>query len=431
MEILIDFFFRDPVVRWVLMAVILMCASAAIVGCFTFLRKRALVGDAISHAILPGICLAFIIAETKNPFILMLGAFASGWLGLITIDFITNRTKLKTDAALGLVLSVFYGFGILLLTTIQNSGNASQSGLDKFLFGNAAAMMQSDAITFGLFSLVLIILVFLLFNPLKLVTFDRKFAIAKGIPVKRLELLLSVLTVFAIAIGIQAVGVVLMAALLITPASAARFWTHDLKWMIFLAAVFAVVSGITGTFISYTLPKMPTGPWIVTILSTIAIFSIIFGFKKGVLSKLRLRRLNKKKILRENILKCLYHLGEKAGNFDKFWSTWEILEKREMNKAQLKYGLKQLQSRNLVILKGNAAKFSELGKEEGRRVTKIHRLWEIYLTKYMKMAPDHVHNDAEAMEHLITPEIEKDLEYHLKFPLIDPHDSPVPYKDLK
>ncbi|WP_020530785.1 iron chelate uptake ABC transporter family permease subunit [Flexithrix dorotheae] len=431
MELIIDFFFKDPVVRWVLMAVILMCASAAIVGCFTFLRKRALVGDAISHAILPGICLAFIIAQTKNPMVLMLGAFGSGWLGLITIDFITNRTKLKTDAALGLVLSVFYGFGILLLTTIQNSGNASQSGLDKFLFGNAAAMMQSDAITFGLFSLVLIILIFILFNPLKLVTFDRNFAISRGIPVKRLELLLSVLTVFAIAIGIQAVGVVLMAALLITPASAARFWTHDLKWMIFLAAAFAVISGIMGTFISYTLPKMPTGPWIVTILSTIAIISIIFGFKKGILSKVRLRRLNKKKILRENILKCLYHLGEKAGNFDKFWSTWEILEKREMNKAQLKSGLKQLESRNLVILKGNAAKFSELGKEEGRRVTKIHRLWEIYLTKYMKMAPDHVHNDAEAMEHLITPEIEKDLEVHLKFPLIDPHDSPVPYKDLK
>ena len=425
----IDFvLLKDPNVRWVVIAVTLICTSASVVGCFAFLRKRALIGDAISHAILPGICLAFIIAQTKNPLILLVGAFVSGWAGILAIDLIVARSKIKTDAALGLVLSVFYGIGILLLTVIQSSGNAAQSGLDKFLFGKAAAMTLDDIVVFAAFGVLLLIIVLALFNAFKLISFDRDFAVAKGFPVRRLEFTLSVLTVLAIAIGIQAVGVVLMAAFLIAPAAAARYWTHRLEVMVFVAVGFSVVSGLMGTYVSYVVPNMPTGPWIVTVMSVLTIVSVIIGRQKGVLYRWLQQRRNERKILRENILKCLYHLGEIDGNFEALRSRTEIRQRRGIRPPDLKKGLKRLHNLHLVSLIDNHARLTPEGVSRGARITKIHRLWELYLTRYMQLPADHVHDDAEAIEHIITPELERELERQLAFPTLDPHNQPITYK---
>lgn len=426
---LTDFFLlQDPNVRWVVIAVVLMSISASVTGCFTFLRKRALVGDAISHAILPGVCLAFMFTHVKNPFILLIGATLSGWLGLLCIDFITTRTRIKPDTALGLVLSVFYGFGIFLLTIIQSSGNAAQSGLNNFLFGNAAAMIQEDVFTFAIFSSVLIFIILLFFNPFRLVIFDRDFAGVSGYPVEKLELLLSFLTVLAIAIGIQAVGVVLMSALLITPAASARYWTERLLQMMVLSAIFAAISGVSGAYVSYALPHMPTGPWIVMFLTFFALLSVLFGNKKGVVAKLIQQRRNNQKMLLENILKCLYHLGEAEGVFGKPYTIEEIQNKRLMSLSELKRGCKKLQKDGLLSIDTNQRiKLTPAGAKEGERVTRVHRLWEIYLTKYMQLPADHVHDDAEAIEHIITPEVEKQLEDLLGKPLIDPHQTPIPY----
>lgn len=427
-EIFTDFFLlRDPNVRWVVLGVIFMCASSAVAGCFTFLRKRALVGDAISHAILPGICLAFMLAQSKNPLILLSGAVVTGWLSLLTIDFITNRTRLHSDTALALVLSVFYGIGIFLLTIIQNSGIASQSGLDKFLFGKAAAMVREDVIVFVTFSLLLFAAVALLYQPFKLLIFDRDYAQARGFPVRRLDLVLSLLTVFAIAIGIQAVGVVLMAALLITPAAAARYWTDRLWVMLLLAAGFAIMSGIAGTFVSFSVPKMPTGPWIVLILSVAAVFSILFGSRKGAVAMWLKRKRHAHKVLRENILKCLYHLGESHGNLKAPRDYAKIMERRPMTRDALKKGLKLLQLRRLVKTGHGTAALTNRGLEEARRIVRIHRLWEIYISRFMHLPSDHVHEDAEAVEHIITSDLEKELESRLGRPPFDPHNMPIPY----
>src|SRR5690606_26925984 len=179
----------DPNVRYVTLGSILLTASSAIVGTFTFLNKRALVGDAIAHAVLPGICLGFILAGTKNPLFLIGGAFLTGWISLVVVDFIVARTRLKEDTAIGLVLSVFFGFGIVLLTVIQKSGNAAQSGLDHFLFGKAAALVGEDLYTFAIVAVVLLITVFLLFKEFTLMAFDKDFARAIGLPVRRLELI--------------------------------------------------------------------------------------------------------------------------------------------------------------------------------------------------------------------------------------------------
>ncbi len=421
------FLLQDPNVRWVVMAVLLMSVSASVTGCFTFLRKRALVGDAIAHAILPGVCLAFMFTQVKNPIWLLLGATVSGWVGLLCIDFITNHTKLKPDTALSLVLSVFYGFGVFLLTIIQRTGSAAQSGLNNFLFGNAAAMVQEDVRTFALFSGVLLFIIVLLYHPFRLVIFDRDFASVRGFPVKRLELLLSFLTVLAIAIGIQAVGVVLMAALLITPAASARYWSEQLLPMMLLAAIFAAISGVSGAYVSYALPHMPTGPWIVMFLTLFAMGSVLFGKRKGVIAELAQRRRNRKKMLHENILKCLYHLGEKDKKWGLPYSIDQMQEHRHIPLRELKKGIRTLTQQGFLERNQEKVLLTPNGVREGQRVTRVHRLWEIYLTKYMQLPADHVHDDAEAIEHIITPELEKQLEDLLGKPLSDPHATPIPY----
>jgi manganese/zinc/iron transport system permease protein len=419
----------DPNVRFVVAGCILLTVSSAIVGCFTFLRKRALLGDAVAHSVLPGVCLSFMIAGTKNPFVLLIGAFLTGWLSLLAIDYITRNTKLKEDTAIGLILSVFFGVGILLLTNIQHSGNAAQSGLDSFLFGKAASLMMDDILIFGTVGIILIVIVFLFYKELFLISFDENFARTVGLPVKTIELLLSTLTVMAVVVGIQAVGVVLMAAMLITPAAAARYWTSKLTSMIFIAVLLSIISGIGGAFVSYQEKNMPTGPWIVMIISVIAILSFLFSPQKGIVARLYLQRKHKLKILKENILKLLFQLGEKEKDFLSERGIDQIIEKRAMQKTELIKGLRLLRLEGYVS-KGKAGwKLTIEGKEQGQRVTRLHRLWEMYLTEYLKIAPDHVHDDAESMEHIITPEIEKKLEEQLHYPKRDPHSTEIPYKN--
>ena len=419
--------FSEPNIRYVTFGSILLCSSAAVVGSFIFLKKKALVGDAVAHSVLPGVCLGFLLAGNKNPVLLISGAFITGWLSLVIIDYISARSKIKEDTAIGLILSVFFGIGILLLTYIQHTGNASQSGLDHFLFGKAAAMVSSDVNIFSGIAFTLIIAVALFFKEFTLISFDSDFAKTIGFPVKRLELVLTTLTVLAIVAGIQAIGVVLMAAILITPAAAARFWTNNLKTMVFLAAGFGGFSGLVGAFISYAAPAMPTGPWIVMVISFVALFSFFFAPQKGIVMKLISRKKMENRMRDENILKLLFQLGQKDGNYYKQRSVEEILAKRPFKPKQLITGLERLRSQGFLENGAGSWKFTQAGQKKGARMVKLHRLWEVYLTRYLRIASDHVHEDAETIEHIITPDLEAKLEKLLEYPVKDPHQSDIPY----
>lgn len=427
-EMLFEFFsFQNPNVRYVVMGSILLSISSAIVGCFTFLKKKALVGDVVSHAVLPGICISFMISGTKDPFFLILGAFISGWLSILVMDLITQNSKIKEDTATGLSLSVFFGVGILLLTMIQHSGNAAQTGLDSFLFGKAAALIGKDLIAFSIIAGVILLVVLLFYKEFKLVAFDVAYARAIGIPVKWIEFLLTSVTVMAVVTGIQAVGVVLMAAMLITPAAAARFWTNRLSVMLVLASLFGAFSGVAGAFISYTAPSMPTGPWIVMVLSIIAICSFFLAPGKGILIRMLKQRNIQLQLLEENLLKSFYKIGEFSEDFKASRSQAELEEVRRFSHSQLKGGLKRLASQGFIKRKNGKWSLTTEGYRKGQRVVKLHRLWELYLTKYLRIAPDHVHEDAETIEHVITPELEQRLEKLLDFPEEDPHHSTIPY----
>lgn len=430
MNPLIEFFsFSDPNIRYVVLGSVLLTASSAIVGTFTFLNKRSLIGDAIAHAVLPGICLGFIVAGTKNPLVLIIGAFITGWLSLIVVEYITRKTRIKEDTAIGLVLSVFFGIGILMLTVIQKSGNASQSGLDHFLFGKAAALVGSDLIAFLIVAGILLVVVYIMFKEFALLAFDKAYAKSIGYPVRTLELILTSLIVLAVVIGIQAVGVVLMAAILITPAAAARFWTDKVVIMVFLASAFGAFSGLAGAYISFVAPAMPTGPWIVIVISMIAFISFFLAPKRGVVYRLIRQNNIRQTINNENVLKVLYQLGEENKNFFIPRHLDEIIRRRKYEKSTLQSILRRLLSQGYVEQTGNLWSLSDAGKNKAQRVVKIHRLWELYLTTYMKIAPDHVHEDAETIEHLLTPELEAELEKQLGYAKLDPHQTNIPYHE--
>lgn len=427
MHSLIDFFsFSDPNVRYVVVGNVLLSASAAMVGAFILLQKKALVGDAVSHAVLPGICAAFLFSGSKNTAFMLVGAFVTGWLALVAIDYITAKSKIKKDAAIGLVLSVFFGAGMVMMTYIQQSGNAAQSGLDHFIFGKAATLIGLDLIIFSILAAVLLIVVGLFFKAFALVAFDRPYAQALGYPVRKLDLLLTSLTVLAVVTGITAVGVVLMAAMLITPAAAARYWTDNIRRMVGIAVAFGMFAGLAGAYISYTAPSMPTGPWMVVVSSAIAFFSFFFAPRKGIVPKLYTQRRNQRVIAEENTLKIFYHLGERTGHFNGMRHFNELTGAREVDKPLLEATLKRLVAQKLLISQGDQWGLTDGGWRKATRVVRLHRLWELYLTSYMNIAADHVHDDAETIEHILTPELERELEAQLGYPDKDPHDTEIP-----
>jgi len=412
---------------YVVIGCLLIGASTALVGCFSVLNKKALIGDAVAHSVLPGICLAFLLFETKNPFILLCGAFITGWLSIILVDVIIQNSRIKTDAAIGIVLSAFFGGGILLLTYIQHSGNAAQSGLDHFLFGQAAAMVGQDVYLFLGMSIFLIIIVAIFFQPFRLIIFDQHYAEALGMPVKRYEILLSSITVLAVTVGIQSVGVVLMAALLITPAVAARSWTDNLKWMLAIAAFVGAFASVVGAYISLIAPSMPTGPWVIVVLTMLGLFSVLFAPQRGILVKKWKQRRNFSQILEENVLKLLYQLEEKDPREGEFHTKQDMLIRRDMGDDYLSLSLRRLVKKTLIKQEGDNYRLTKEGRKIGKRMVKIHRLYELYLTDILKLPSDHVHETAEYIEHVLTPELEIQLEAVLGYPTEDPHNSPIPY----
>lgn len=420
--------FSDPNAGIVTLGTMFIGLSAAVVGSFAFLRKRALVGDAIAHAILPGIALAFMFTQSKNPFILMSGALVAGWIAMLLIEGITRNSKLKPDTSIGLILSVFFGFGILLITSIQHTGAGNQAGLDQFLFGKAAAMRQSDLKAYIIVAAVLLIAVLFFYKEFKLISFNPEFAKSKGLPVGLLQFVLSSITVLAIATGIQAVGVVLMAALLITPPAAARAWTERLGIMLVISGFLGALSGFVGSYISFTAPRMPTGPWIVMSLSGLALLSLFLAPGRGVLARILRQRNNRRKIISENLLKALYHLREEEQGAGAF-SREEILSKRHFQRLELQQALNILRRKLWITEESGVIRLTRMGADEARRVVRLHRLWEMYLTQRLRMKADHIHPNAETIEHIITPEIEEQLLHELDYPEVDPHQSPIPYSE--
>lgn len=424
MEDFVYFFtFQDPSIAWVVLGITLLGVGSAYVGTFSFLDKKALLGDAISHAVLPGICLGFMVAGEKNPVYIVTGAFLSGAVATFMSSWLKRNTKLSEDTIIATILSVFFGFGIVLLTALQKSGNPEIAGLNSFIFGNAIGISEADLMLYGGLSLVIILVLTVLLKEFRLMVFDPEYGKAIGFPMKSISFLFNVLMILAVVIGIQAIGVVLMAALLITPGAAARFWTDRLNPLLILAALFSVLSGILGTYVSFVLPQMPTGPWVVVFLSLFALISFLISPKSGIIFRYFARRKYLRKTHRDHLMKALYKAKE---NGKSGLTIEEIYQLYPYQKAATNHSISALLKSTFISKNQSIINLTDRGISEGMRIVRLHRLWELYLNESMNIAPDHVHDSAEQLEHLITPELEALLEKRLNYPALDPHQETIP-----
>ncbi len=419
--------FRDYNTRVVIIGTTLLGLAAGLIGTFLLLRKRALLSDTISHATLPGIALAFILmsltlGDGKNLIGLITGAAVFSVLGTATVLFIQNHSRLKDDAALGIVLSVYFGLGIALmgLATRMETGNAA--GLSSFIYGKTASMLFFDAMLIALTALVSILFCILFFKEFALICFDADYGATQGWPVARLDFLMMTLVVVVTVIGLQAVGLILVVALLIIPASSARFWTFDLKHMLWLSAVFGAVSGMLGSGISALMANLPAGAVIVLTASVVFLFSMVFGSARGILrlvyERLRLRR----RITEENLLRDIYEWFERSDPAGGGRSATTVTERplpriedllfnRSWSSRHLQRAIRRMQSAGLIEIDRNGGLgFTLDGDRTAREVVRKHRLWEAYLISHADVAPGMVDLSADRIEHVLDQEIINKLE---------------------
>lgn len=302
--------FSDYTLRTVALGAGVLGIVSGALGSYAVLRKQALLGDAVSHAALPGIAIAFMLTGSKAPLVLVLGAAIAGWLATLLMISIVKTTRLKDDSVLGLLLSVFFGFGLVLLTFIQRTPNAAKAGLDKFLFGQAATLLASDVITMSILGLIVLAFVALLWKEFKLLSFDPAFGASLGFRMRFLDVALTTLIVVAIVVGLQTVGVVLMSAMFVAPASAARQWTDRLVGMIALAGLFGAIAGVSGAVISSSTTHLPTGPTIVLCVSVLVFISLFFAPNRGLVWSWARRQRNKRQLRIDSVLGDLYTLSQ-------------------------------------------------------------------------------------------------------------------------
>lgn len=421
--------FKDINALWVLSGSILLGMSASVIGAFAFLRKRSLIGDALAHAALPGIMMAFILFQTRDPLLMFLGAVGSSFIGFFIIDWLPKNSKIKPDAALAITLSFFFALGLMLLSYIQNLEVPNKSGLDQVLFGQAAAMTQNDITLLAIVSLVILCSVALFFHKFRLIALNHQYAKTLGLNVKFYEFLLSVLIVMSVVVGLQLVGVVLMAAVLLTPVAAARYWSNSLSHILILSAIIGACSAIISTQISYLAPAMPTGPWMVVSLSSLFLLSLLFAPEKGLIKRqLDLVKL-RQKVTEENILRTLYKLIERKKFKQKDFNQADILSLRSVNPDNLNKVLKRLCDKALIESSSKGYRLTYSGLEMATQLTRRHRLWENYLNEYASLPPEQVHQQAERIEHILTDVQEAQLKQELINAELDPHGNPIPSID--
>ena len=412
--------------RVVILGTTLLGAAAGLVGSFTVLRKRALMGDALSHAALPGICLAFITANAlgangKSLPILLCGAAISGVLGVITILAIRQLTRLKEDTALGIVLSVFFGAGISLLGVIQQMTAGHAAGLEAFIYGKTASMGAQDAQWIGGAALICLLTCLLFFKEFKLLCFDEGFAGSRGMPVVTLDLTLMALVVIITIVGLQAVGLILMIALLVIPAASARFWTERMAHVSAMSALLGAISGLLGAAMSALFAKLPSGAMIVLVCTAFFAISMIGGPARGVLVRWWRRWQLNRAVDRQHLLRAMYEILEATPRLDASptgrshrVSLDQLLGKRSWNMGRLRREVQRAQRMGLVSNGPDQVWLTARGMAEAERLTRQHRLWELYLITHADIAPSRVDRDADAIEHVLEPALVAELEQLLE-----------------
>lgn len=427
------FSFRDPAIRHIMLGCVFMGINFGLLGTFIVVRRMALMGDTLSHAVLPGVAVGFMFTMSKHPGWILLGATLAGLLGTALVSWVSRTTKLKQDAALGMVLATFFALGICLIKMIESVPSVNKSGLDHFFYGQAAALGESDLVMMGTTAALAVIIVALLYPSLLATSFDHVFSRSVGLPERGLYHLLMFLLALATVVALQAVGALMVSAMLITPAATAFLVTKRLHMMLLVATGLAVAAGVLGAFLSFVGEglvnrALPTGPSMA--LCAGAFFALAFFFSPyhGYLFKWYRRFSQSRQITIENTLKAIYQAMEA----DRFQHEGVPVSRlaanaRETMEATLKR-LKNLVRDRLATMasSGDVVYLTPSGLQHASRIVRNHRLWELYLTSQADYEADHVHADAEKVEHILQEETVMRLERYLDYPEQDPHGKRIP-----
>ncbi len=362
-------FLFDYTLRTVALGAGVLGAVAGSMGCFAVLRRQSLLGDAISHAALPGIGIAFLLTGTRATPVLVLGAAIAGWIGTLFVLAVVRNSRIPEDSALGIVLSVFFGLGLVILTFVQRQPTAAQAGLDTFLFGQAATLLARDvAMIAGVGALTLLLLA-LFWKEFKLLAFDREFGATMGFPMTRIDVFLTSLLVVAIVLGLQTVGVVLMSALVVAPAAAARQWTDSLSVMVVLAGFLGGVAGVAGALVSATGGGIPTGPTIVLVASALVVISILFAPRRGLVVAMLLRRRVRREVRADAVLTDLYAMSAQHGDSGEHPHSVAALEAASERAVGVRRSLEELEARGWAAERGAGGwVLTPGGRERARQI---------------------------------------------------------------
>lgn len=429
-------FFTDPVLRAPTLGCMLMCLGAALVGVIVLLRKQSLIGEALSHASYPGVILGILVAglsglgthqELWIALLVMGGSLATALLGLWFIHLLERKWRVRSDSALCFILAAFFGMGLTLASDVQFSYTSLYRQAIIYLYGQAATMTDLHIIIYGGLALTIVVLVALFHKELQAITFDRDYARTLGIAVTSLDILLFILIALSIVVGIRSVGVVLISAMLIAPAAAARQYTHKFSTMLTIAAIFGLLSGFLGNYLSVVLSRwesrlvLPTGPVIVLVASAFCVLSLLFAPERGRLWRMIRASKFRSQVLRENVLKAMWRFGEGEVPLH-YLRSCQTISSWGFRKL-----IKQLAASGWVEkIDSERVKLTAEGRLWASRVVRLHRLWEVYLVDYLGIGAERVHYSAEEMEHILTPELEKDLTLLLNNPQRDPHQQFIP-----
>lgn len=439
-------YFIDPILRAPTIGSMLMCLAASLIGVIIFLQKQSLIGEALSHTSYPGVMLGVLLAgmlsfnqsnDVAITLLIMISAFFTALMGLGSISFLQKKLKISSDAALCFILSSFFGIGILLASHLQFSHSSLYKKGQTYLYGQAATMTDIHIWIYGTLSFLIILSLIFLQKEIKLIIFNQEYAKTLGVPVRKINFLFFILTVLAVIIGIRSVGVVLMSAMFIAPAVAARQFSNKLPWIFFLAGLFGLFSGFMGNYLSVEIPEMmshqfqnsrfslPTGPMIILVATVICLFSLLFAPERGLLLRLIRASYFKHQCLSENLLKCIWRFGP-----NKEVSLYQIAQYQNISSFYLHFLLLKLSWNGwLEKTSSHAYKLTKDGNMRASHIVRLHRLWEVYLVDYIGVGIERVHRNAEEMEHILTPEIEQELTLLLKDPQIDPHHQLIPPKE--
>jgi manganese/zinc/iron transport system permease protein len=414
------FLLRDYNTRLVVLSTMLMGIASGVVGTFLLLRKRSLMGDALSHATLPGVAGAYLVlylagSEGRSLGWLLMGASLAGLLGAMVVLWLRRLPRIKEDTAMGLVLSVFYGAGVVLLGFIQELPAGSSSGLEAFIYGKTASLVQGDFILLAAIALVSVACALLLYKELRLLCFDEAYASSLGWPVRLLDAALLILTCAVTVAGLQAVGLILIIAFLVIPAATARMWTENLSRLLLLAAFFGGLSGWMGASASALLPKLPAGAVIVLAAAALFVLSLMLGTSRGLLLRWARHRSLRKRILNQHLLRAAYEEMDAAGQLATTplirWSA--LLARRTWSPREVWRAVAAARQAGLILLEEEGFRLTGSGFQKAAKVTRNHRLWELYLIEHADIAPNHVDRDADSVEHILGERLTRQLELAL------------------